>query len=152
MKRRHYFALAMVGALVLWVGHNIQVLIDRPGEVRVVSESGRYLMENVPVGGWLVPFDDLAYLRFIDRSNQKQVYRTPLFSQISLDMRDYEDDGSVGIVWISLFKADGHIEIAMPNWDPIGSTTSSAIRPMTWPTSRPIAASRKTPCASSGMC
>ncbi|UVL61599.1 hypothetical protein LOY37_26910 [Pseudomonas sp. B21-012] len=118
MKRRHYFALAMVGALVLWVGHNIQVLIDRPGEVRVVSESGRYLMENVPVGGWLVPFDDLAYLRFIDRSNQKQVYRTPLFSQTSLDMRDYEDDGTVGIVWISLYKADGHIEIAIPNWKP----------------------------------
>jgi len=118
LNRRRYFVLAAVGALVLWVGYNIQVLIDRPSAYGVVSESGRYRMENIPVGGWLVPFDDLAYLRITDRSNGHQVYRTPLYSQTPLDMRDYEDSGTVGIVWIRFFKADQHFEIEMPNWEP----------------------------------
>ncbi|WP_178122761.1 hypothetical protein [Pseudomonas sp. ANT_J28] len=82
----------------------------------VMSESGHYLIENVPVRSALVPFDDLAYLRITDKRDSNTVFRSPLYSRSTVDMSSHEDDVIVGVVWIDFYKRDQHFGIRVPDW------------------------------------
>lgn len=82
----------------------------------VMSESGHYLIENVPVRGVLVAFDDLAYLRITDKRDSNSVFRSPLYSRSAVDMSSHEDDVVVGIVWIDFYKRYQHFGIRLPDW------------------------------------
>jgi len=103
-------------ALMSFFGTQIYGLINRQASSSVTSESGRYLMENVPVDSALVAFEDLAYLRITDKEFPKTVFRSPLYSKQSLDMRSYEDDTTVGIVWIDFLKRNQSFSIRVPDW------------------------------------
>lgn len=98
------------------LGAQINGLLNRQASSSVISISGRYLMENVPVDSALVAFEDLAYLRITDKEFPKTVFRSPLYSQQSLDMRSYEDDTTVGIVWIDFLKRNQSFSIRVPDW------------------------------------
>jgi hypothetical protein len=95
----------------------IYSLLNRQASSSVTSESGRYLMENVHVGGILVAFEDLAYLRITDKNIPGAVFRSPLYPQQSLDMRSHEDNVAVGIVWIDFLKYDQSFSIRTPDWN-----------------------------------
>ncbi|VXD04203.1 conserved hypothetical protein [Pseudomonas sp. 8Z] len=45
------------------------------------------------------------------------VFRSPLYSLQSLDMRSHEDDMVVGIVWIDFFKHSRTFSIGAPEWN-----------------------------------
>jgi hypothetical protein len=62
------------------------------------------LIESVPASSLLTP-RDFVYLRFTDLNNPNQVYRTPLFSELELDMRADEDEKTVGVVFIEFDKS-----------------------------------------------
>ncbi len=112
-------AALFVGLLVVAIGLfgvALNNLFKRPASSSVVSESGNYLIENVPVRGWLVPFDDLAYLRITDRQDSNAVFRSPLYPRSAVDMSTHEDDVIVGIVWIDFYKRDQHFGIRVPEW------------------------------------
>lgn len=91
-------------------------LLKRQASSFIVSESGHYLIENVPVRGLLVPFDDLAYLRVTDKRDSSAVFRSPLYLRNTVDMSAHEDDVIVGIVWIDFYKRDQHFGIRVPDW------------------------------------
>ncbi|MFJ2283273.1 hypothetical protein ACIOUG_19305 [Pseudomonas sp. NPDC087803] len=93
-------------------------IIKRQASSSVVSESGNYLIENVPVRGLLVPFDDLSYLRITDKRDSNAVFRSPLYSRSTVDMTAHEDNVIVGIVWIDFYKRDQHFGIRVPEWKP----------------------------------
>ncbi len=112
-------AFLFIGLLVIAVGLFgvfVNDLFTRSASSSVVSESGDYLIENVPVRGWLVPFDDLAYLRITDKRDSNAVFRSPLYPRSAVDMSAHEDDVIVGIVWIDFYKRDQHFGIRMPEW------------------------------------
>ncbi len=112
-------AALFVGLLVVAIGLfgvALNNLFKRPASSSVVSESGNYLIENVPVRGWLVPFDDLAYLRITDKQDSNAVFRSPLYPRSAVDMSTHEDDVIVGIVWIDFYKRDQHFGIRVPEW------------------------------------
>lgn len=96
---------------------SVNRLLERDASSFVVTESGNYLVENVPVRGLLVPFDDLAYLRITDIRNSNTVFRSPLYSRNTVDMTSHEDDVIVGIVWIDFYKLDQHFGIRVPGWE-----------------------------------
>lgn len=58
----------------------------------------------------------MAYLRITDLQQNKKIFRTPLYSTQSLDMRDFEDSESVGIYWIMFYKDKEIFSIGMPQW------------------------------------
>ncbi|MOA10713.1 hypothetical protein D3C78_1306160 [compost metagenome] len=60
----------------------------------------------------------MAYLRIIDQTKNNKVFRTPLYSTQSLDMRDYEDSIVVGVVGIDFNKKDHRFIIGVPQWRP----------------------------------
>ncbi|MBK5302637.1 MULTISPECIES: hypothetical protein [Gammaproteobacteria] len=95
---------------------SLNSVLERKASSFVVSESGSYLIENVPVRGLLVPFDDLAYLRITDKRDSNTVFRSPLYSRSTVDMSSHEDDVIVGIVWIDFYKRDQHFGIRVPDW------------------------------------
>lgn len=114
-----FIPLFVAGSILILTGilaTQINGLLNRQASSAVTSISGRYLMENVPVDGALVAFEDLAYLRITDKAFSKTVFRSPLYSQQSLDMRSYEDDATVGIVWIDFLKRDQSFSIRVPDW------------------------------------
>ncbi|KAE9643466.1 hypothetical protein EJA71_16480 [Pseudomonas sp. PB106] len=111
----------VVGLLVLAIGFfsvALNNLFTRPASSSVVSKSGNYLIENVPVRGGLVPFDDLAYLRITDKRDSNAVFRSPLYPRNAVDMTTDETDAIVGIVWIDFYKRDQHFGIRVPEWKP----------------------------------
>ena len=95
---------------------SLNSMLERKASSSVVSESSNYLIENVPVRGFLVPFDDLAYLRITDKRDSNTVFRSPLYSRSTVDMSSHEDDVIVGIVWIDFYKRDQHFGIRVPDW------------------------------------
>ncbi|MCF5167023.1 hypothetical protein GIW45_23880 [Pseudomonas congelans] len=104
--------IVLVGLLVVIVNK----VCNYPSNVITVDTSGRYLLQNVPVGG-ILGLSGMAYLRVIDRENPGEVYRTPLYSTQLLDMRLYEDDKSVGVYWLYFNKNEKTFDIAMPQWE-----------------------------------
>lgn len=94
----------------------VTTMRNYPANVTVVSPSGRYILENVPVGKVLT-LGGMAYLRVIDRENPQEVYRTPLYSTQLLDMRTTETETTVGVVWIYFDHDKKTFEIAMPAWE-----------------------------------
>ncbi|MCP1473508.1 hypothetical protein ABIA54_002406 [Pseudomonas sp. EB276 TE3739] len=117
VKKTVFFAGLLVLAITFF-GVALNNLLKRPASSSVVSESGNYLIENVPVGGWLVPFDDLAYLRITDKQDSNAVFRSPLYPRSAVDMGTHEDDVIVGIVWIDFYKRDQHFGMRVPEWKP----------------------------------
>lgn len=95
---------------------SLNSVLERKASSFVVSESGSYLIENVPVRGLLAPFEDLAYLRVTDKRDSNTVFRSPLYSRNTVDMSSHEDDVIVGIVWIDFYKRDQHFGIRVPDW------------------------------------
>lgn len=114
--RKYLFAIVLLIALVGLLSLKIHSFLVSPASSSITSESGRYVMENVHVGGVLVAFEDLAYLRVIDKKMPGVVFRSPLYSLQSLDMRSHEDDMVVGIVWIDFFKHSQTFSIGAPEW------------------------------------
>lgn len=114
--KRILWAAGTLLILVGMFGVQISGLHNRQASSSVTSESGRYLIENVPVDGALVAFEDLAYLRITDKDAPDTVFRSPLYSQQSLDMRSYEDNVTVGIVWIDFLKLNQSFSIRVPDW------------------------------------
>lgn len=117
VKQQLWRWLVLLGVLA-WVGYQVHALIEAPGGTSFVSESGRYRFQNVPARSWLIPFGGMGYMRVTDRERPGEVWRTPLYSLQSLDMRDFENTAEVGIYWITFNKRDRRFEIAMPQWEP----------------------------------
>lgn len=87
--------VVLVGLLVVVVNK----ICNFPANVTNIDTSGRYLLQNVPVGG-ILGLGGMAYLRVVDKEHPEKAYRTPLYSTQSLDMRLFEDDKSVGVYWL----------------------------------------------------
>lgn len=117
---RHKNALFRVAlVLVVLVGLLVVVvnkICNFPANVTNIDTSGRYLLQNVPVGG-ILGLGGMAYLRVVDKEHPEKAYRTPLYSTQSLDMRLFEDDKSVGVYWLYFNKEEKTFEIAMPQWE-----------------------------------
>lgn len=94
----------------------VKAMLGYPASSMVVSPSGRYIIENVRVGR-IVTLGGMAYMRVTDRDHPKEVYRTPLYSTQSLDMRPVENDKMVGISWMYFNKNEKTFDIAMPQWE-----------------------------------
>lgn len=109
-------SLCFLVAAISVFAASLNSLFERQSSSFVVSESGGYLIESVPVKGLLVPFDDLAYLRVTDKRDSNTVFRSPLYSRSTVDMSSHEDDVIVGIVWIDFYKRDQHFGIRVPDW------------------------------------
>jgi hypothetical protein len=107
-------ALLIICIAVLFLVVN--KMLNFPANVTTVDTSGRYLLENVPVGG-IPGFAGMAYLRVIDKKHPEEVYRTPLYSTQLLDMRLTEDQSSVGVYWMYFNKDKKTFDIAMPQWE-----------------------------------
>lgn len=116
MIRKSVLAISLALILVAVIGVKIDTLINRPASSAVTSESSRYLIESVPVGGVLVAFEDFSYLRITDKYTPGVVFRSPLYSRQYLDMRAYEDSLTVGVVWVDFFKAANRFVIRVPEW------------------------------------
>ncbi len=104
--------VVLVGLLVVVVNK----ICNFPANVTNIDTSGRYLLQNVPVGG-ILGLGGMAYLRVVDKEHPEKAYRTPLYSTQSLDMRLFEDDKSVGVYWLYFNKEEKTFEIAMPQWE-----------------------------------
>ncbi|WP_123426143.1 hypothetical protein [Pseudomonas brassicacearum] len=109
------------GAMVLVVLVALLVVVvnkicNFPANVTSIDTSGRYILQNVPVGG-ILGLGGMAYLRVIDRERPEKAYRTPLYSTQLLDMRLFEDDKSVGVYWLYFNKKEETFDIAMPQWE-----------------------------------
>jgi len=103
-KKYIVWTLACVVGLFAFVGLVVVGVLTRSASVSDVSPSGKYIIESVSASSLLTP-RGTVYLRIIDRDHVSQVYRSPIFSQDSLDMRFREDDATVGVVFIEMDKA-----------------------------------------------
>ena len=113
-KKHMIFAVALVVSLAVAIAIVVNGVLTRSPDVSKKSPSGQYLIESVPASSLLTP-RDAVYLRFTDRDHPDQVYRTPLFSELSLDMRAKEDAQTVGVVFIELDKASKKFTLALSN-------------------------------------
>lgn len=102
------FGFVIAGALV------VTGILSRAADVSIRSPSGQYLIESVPASSLLTPRDSV-YLRFTDLNDLGHVYRTPLFSDVSLDMTADESDDAVGVVFIMLDKKSKEFTLALSN-------------------------------------
>ncbi|KAA0979112.1 hypothetical protein [Pseudomonas sp. ANT_J28] len=107
-------AVALVVGLVVAIAVIVNGILTRAPDVSKQSPSGQYLIESVPASSLLTPRDSV-YLRFTDRDHPDQTYRTPLFSELSLDMRADEDAKTVGIIFIELDKESKKITLGLSN-------------------------------------
>ncbi|WP_339525999.1 hypothetical protein [Pseudomonas sp. EL_65y_Pfl2_R96] len=89
--------------------------LTRAPYVSFASASGDFQVEAVRTS-WLLGASGMVYLRFVDKKNPNQVYRTPLTSETSLDMQSFEDKDIVGIAWIDLNKDRRTFTLSVPNW------------------------------------
>lgn len=94
----------------------VKAMLGYPASSMVVSPSGRYIIENVRVGR-IVTLGGMAYMKVTDREHPQEVYRTPLYSTQSLDMRPVENDKMVGVSWMYFNKNEKTFDIAMPQWE-----------------------------------
>ena len=89
--------------------------LTRAPYVSFASPSGDYQVEAVRAS-WLLGASGMVYLRFVDKKNSSQVYRTPLTSETSLDMQSFEDKDIVGVTWIDFDKDRRTFTLSVPNW------------------------------------
>ena len=95
----------------------IQDIQSHHADTIVISPSGRFLIESVPVNGVIMPWGGMSYLRITDIENPISSYRTPLYETQHLDMRAHEDANTVGIYWIDFSKSENTFEISIPSWE-----------------------------------
>ncbi|WP_192562870.1 hypothetical protein [Pseudomonas gozinkensis] len=110
---RGALVLVLLVALLIVV---VNKICNFPANVTNIDTSGRYILQNVPVGG-ILGLGGMAYLRVVDKEHPEKAYRTPLYSTQSLDMRLFEDDKSVGVYWLYFNKKEKTFDIAMPQWE-----------------------------------
>ncbi|WPN57828.1 hypothetical protein [Pseudomonas sp. P9_31] len=103
MKIRHKYSISLA-VLLIAIAIIVVEVLERAPDYSKKSPSGQYLIESVPASSLLTP-RDFVYLRFTDLNNPSQVYRTPLFSELELDMRADEDEKTVGVVFIDFDKS-----------------------------------------------
>lgn len=104
--------LGLVGGGVLEAYRQTQL----PPQTFVTSPMGGYRLENVRVDGPFFLFSNLAYLRIVDTTDPKRVYRSPLYNLESVDMSQFEDEKEVGIRWITLRKKEQDFTLGVPQW------------------------------------
>lgn len=94
----------------------IQDIQSRRADTVVISPSGQFLIENIPVNGVLMPWGGMSYLRITNIENPANSYRTPLYETQYLDMRAHENVNTVGIYWIDFSTSEKTFEISIPSW------------------------------------
>ncbi|MBA1232771.1 hypothetical protein G7013_24280 [Pseudomonas viridiflava] len=105
----------VVALFTVVVSYCVKTMLDFPAALSVLSPSGRYEIQNVPVGKVLM-FGGMAYLKVIDKQKPEAVYRSPLYEVQSLDMRAFESEDKVGIYWVSFDREKKAFIISMPEW------------------------------------
>ncbi|MCG3663178.1 hypothetical protein L5F37_07190 [Aliarcobacter butzleri] len=116
VSKKFLLATTLITTITILLALQIHTFLNRPANSSTTSKSGRYLMENVHVNGILVGFEKLGYLRITDKEIPEAVFRSPLYDLQSLDMQSYEDNLTVGIVWVDFLKIEQSFIIASPNW------------------------------------
>jgi hypothetical protein len=111
-------ACSLLAALALLFGWSLSDALSAPPSVSQVSPHGGHLIESVPVQGLLTPGGGLSYLRIVDRADQSKVFRSPLFTSRSVDMRTSEDSQSLGVTWIAFDKRTHGFTLSIPQWRP----------------------------------
>ncbi|WP_181298646.1 hypothetical protein [Pseudomonas sp. Q2-TVG4-2] len=109
---------SLLAALALLFGWSLADALSAPPSVSQVSPHGGHLIESVPVQGLLAPGGGLSYLRIVDRADQSKVFRSPLFTSRSVDMRTSEDSQSLGVTWIAFDKRTHGFTLSIPQWRP----------------------------------
>ncbi|NKQ13774.1 hypothetical protein [Pseudomonas sp. SST3] len=109
---------SLLAALALLFGWRLADALSAPPSVSQVSPQGGHLIESVPVQGLLAPGGGLSYLRIVDRADQSKVFRSPLFTSRSVDMRTSEDSQSLGVTWITFDKCTHGFTLSIPQWRP----------------------------------
>ena len=107
---------SLLAAFALLVGWSLSDALSAPPSVSQVSPKGGYLIESVPVQGLLAPGGGLSYLRIVDRTDGSKVFRSPLFTTRSVDMRASEDSQSLGVTWIAFDKRTQGFTLSIPQW------------------------------------
>lgn len=109
---------SLLAALALLFGWSLSNTLNAPPSVSQVSPQGGHLIESVPVQGLLAPSEGLSYLRIVDRADRSKVFRSPLFTTRSVDMRPSEDSQSLGVTWIAFDKRTQGYTLSIPKWRP----------------------------------
>lgn len=109
---------SLLAALALLFGWSLADALSAPPSVSQVSPHGGHVIESVPVQGLLAPGGGLSYLRIVDRADQSKVFRSPLFTSRSVDMRTSEDSQSLGVTWIAFDKRTQAFTLSIPQWRP----------------------------------
>lgn len=109
---------SLLAALALLFGWSLNDALSAPPSVSQVSPQGGYLIESVPVQGLLAPGGGLSYLRIVDRADRATVFRSPLYTTRSVDMRASEDSQSLGVTWIAFDKRTHGFTLSIPQWRP----------------------------------
>lgn len=113
--RKFFLSLAaLLVSFLIVVAFIVNGVLSRAPDVSKKSPYGHYLIESVPASSLLTPRDSV-YLRFTDLNDLGHVYRTPLFSDVSLDMTADESDDAVGVVFIMLDKKNKAFTLALSN-------------------------------------
>lgn len=113
--RKFFLSLAaLLVSFLIAVAFIVNGVLTRAPDVSKKSPYGHYLIESVPASSLLTPRDSV-YLRFTDLNDLGHVYRTPLFSDVSLDMTADESDDAVGVVFIRLDKKSKVFTLALSN-------------------------------------
>ena len=113
--RKFFLSLAaLLVSFLIAVAFIVNGVLSRAPDVSKKSPYGHYLIESVPASSLLTPRDSV-YLRFTDLNDLGHVYRTPLFSDVSLDMTADESDDAVGVVFIMLDKKSKVFTLALSN-------------------------------------
>lgn len=113
--RKFFLSLAaLLVSFLIAVAFIVNGVLSRAPDVSKKSPYGHYLIESVPASSLLTPRDSV-YLRFTDLNDLGHVYRTPLFSDVSLDMTADESDDAVGVVFIMLDKKTKEFTLALSN-------------------------------------
>ena len=118
MKKTTLAACGLFAMLALLFGWSLSDALNAPALTSSVSPQGGYLIERVPVTGLVAPGGGLSYLRIVDRQDKSKVFRSPLYSSRSVDMRAYEDSQSVGVTWIDFDKHEQRFILSIPQWRP----------------------------------
>lgn len=109
---------SLLAALALLSGWSLNDALSAPPSVSQVSPQGGHLIESVPVQGLLAPGGGLSYLRIVDRADRSTVFRSPLYTTRSVDMRASEDSQSLGVTWIAFDKHTQAFTLSIPQWRP----------------------------------
>ncbi|MCQ4257864.1 hypothetical protein [Stutzerimonas stutzeri] len=118
MKKATLAACSLLAAFALLFGWSLNGALNAPPSVSHVSPQGGHLIESVPVQGLLAPGGGLSYVRIVDRADRSKVFRSPLFTSRSVDMRASEDSQSLGVTWIDFDKRAQGFTLSIPQWRP----------------------------------